>query len=186
MTNQTQQDQPFILTTQNWLEQVVIGLNLCPFAKREFIKNRIHYQVCHSDKSTTLLDTLEQALTQLANNSEIETTLIIHPHVLHHFENYNDFLDLAEQLLFDQGYEGIVQIASFHPDYQFANIQLDDPENYTNRSPYPLMHLLREASVEKAIATYSNPEQIPEHNIALMNKLGERKLQQLIKGCIEN
>jgi hypothetical protein len=184
VSNTTQHDHPFILSTQNWLEQVVIGLNLCPFAKREFIKNRIRYQVCHSDKVSTLLKSLEQALTQLANNPEIETTLIIHPHVLQHFEDYNDFLDLAEQLLFEHGHEGAIQIASFHPDYQFANTQQNDPENFTNRSPFPLIHLLREDRVEKAIATYPNPEKIPANNIALMKKLGSEKLQQLINGCL--
>ena len=184
MSNPTQHDCPFILSTQNWLEQIVIGLNLCPFAKREFIKSRIHYEVCHSDKVPDLLESLQQALTQLANNPKIETTLIIHPNILQHFEDYNEFLDLAEQLLFDLGHEGTIQIASFHPDYQFANTQQNDPENYTNRSPFPLIHLLREDSVEKAISTYPNPEQIPANNIALMNKLGSAKLHQLFKGCL--
>jgi len=182
----TAQDKPFILTTQSWLENIVIALNLCPFAKREVIKNRVHYIVCHSNETQSLLTTLEQAATQLANSTDIETTLVIHPHVLQHFEDYNAFLDPAEQRLTALGYEGILQIASFHPHYQFADTKPEDPENYTNRSPYPLIHLLKEDSVEKAIANYPDPTQIPKNNIALMNQLGEQKLQQLVQNCLVN
>lgn len=180
----TKKDEPYILSTQRWLENIVIELNLCPFAKREFIKNRIHYRVSQAKKLNELLTTLEHALTELANSTQIETTLIIHPYVLQHFQDYNDFLDLAQQQLLEQRYEGIIQIASFHPDYQFANTQQDDPENYTNRSPFPLLHLLKESSLEKVLSNYPNPEQIPLDNIALMNKLGTQKLQQLVKNCL--
>ena len=182
----TAQDKPFILATQRWLENIVIALNLCPFAKREVIKNRVHYIVCHSNETQSLLTTLEQAATQFANSTDIETTLVIHPHVLQHFEDYNAFLDPAEQRLTALGYEGILQIASFHPHYQFAGTNPEDPENYTNRSPYPLIHLLKEDSVEKAIANYPDPTQIPKNNIALMNQLGEQKLQQLVQNCLVN
>ena len=182
----TAQDKPFILATQRWLENIVIALNLCPFAKREVIKNRVHYIVCHSNETQSLLTTLEQAATQLANSTDIETTLVIHPHVLQHFEDYNAFLDPAEQRLTALGYEGTLQIASFHPHYQFAGTNPEDPENYTNRSPYPLIHLLKEDSVEKAIANYPDPTQIPKNNIALMNQLGEQKLQQLVQNCLVN
>ena len=182
----TAQDKPFILATQSWLENIVIALNLCPFAKREVIKNRVHYIVCHSNETQSLLTTLEQAATQLANSTDIETTLVIHPHVLQHFEDYNAFLDPAEQRLTALGYEGILQIASFHPHYQFADTKPEDPENCTNRSPYPLIHLLKEDSVEKAIANYPDPTQIPKNNIALMNQLGEQKLQQLVQNCLVN
>ena len=123
----TAQDKPFILATQSWLENIVIALNLCPFAKREVIKNRVHYIVCHSNETQALLTTLEQAATQLANSTDIETTLVIHPHVLQHFEDYNAFLDPAEQRLTALGYEGILQIASFHPHYQFADTKPEDP-----------------------------------------------------------
>jgi len=182
----TAQDKPFILATQRWLEKIVIALNLCPFAKREVIKNRVHYIVCHSNETQSLLTTLEQAATQLANSTDIETTLLIHPHVLQHFEDYNAFLDPAEQQLTALGYDGILQIASFHPHYQFAGTKPEDPENHTNRSPYPLIHLLKEDSVEKAIANYPDPTQIPKNNIALMNQLGEQKLQQLVQNCLVN
>lgn len=182
----TEQDKPFVLATQRWLEDIVIALNLCPFAKREVIKNRVQYLVCHSDKTKVLLTTLKQAAMQLANSTEIETTLIIHPHALQSFEDYNAFLDPAEQQLEALGYEGVLQIASFHPQYQFANTTPDDPENYTNRSPYPLIHLLKESSLDNAINNYPNTAQIPEHNIAMMNKLGQQRLQQLVQNCILN
>lgn len=182
----SESDQPFIIATQSWLEHVVIGLNLCPFAKRELIKDRIAFTVCHSQQTAGLLASLEQQLTRLASTSEIETTLIIHPHVLQNFADYNDFLDHAEQLLIDKGYAGIIQIASFHPDYQFANTKKEDLENYTNRSPFPLIHLLKESSIEIAIANYPDSDQIPQQNIALMNALGKKKLQQLFKPVVAN
>lgn len=180
-----EQDKLFILATQRWVESIVIALNLCPFAKREVIKNRVHYIVCHSNDTQSLLTQLEQAATEFVNNTDIETTLLIHPHVLQNFEDYNAFLDPAEQRLQALGYKGILQLASFHPHYQFAGTSPMDPENYTNRSPFPLLHLLKESSLEKAISAYPDTGQIPEDNIALMNQLGQRRLKQLVQNCIQ-
>ena len=117
----------------------------------------------------------------MGKHSKIETTLIIHPKVLEDFVEYNDFLDEIDSFLNREDYIGIYQVATFHPNYQFAGTQLDDAENYTNRSPFPLLHLLREKSVEKALASYPNPERIPERNISLMNKIGAKTLQDQLK-----
>lgn len=154
--------QAIITAVKRWLEQLIIGLNLCPFAQQEFVNNTIHFAVSNATTDEQLLLDLQKQLTVLNNNDAIETTLLIHPNVLTDFYDYNDFLDVADGLLIDMALDGIYQIASFHPDYQFAETQSDDAENYTNRSPYPLLHILREQSVERAIASYTKPELIAE------------------------
>ena len=179
-------DTPYLTAVKYWLEHTVIDFNLCPFAKREFINNRIRFSVSHATTTQQLLQSLQTELIYLEQNPDTATTLIIHPHVLQHFEDYNDFLDDVDALLMEQGYEGHYQIASFHPHYQFAGTQAEDAENYTNRSPFPLLHLLREQSLEKALASYPNPEQIPERNIALMNKMGTATLQQQLQACFKD
>ena len=170
---------------RNWLEKIVIDLNLCPFAKKELLKQRIRFVVTETDDQTQLLNDLLNELSFLQHHPETETTLLIHPHVLLDFYNYNDFLDSAEALLAEHHYIGIFQIASFHPNYQFANTQIDDSENYTNRSPYPLLHILRENSLEKAINAYGDTDDIPQRNIALMNEMGTQKIQALLKACLK-
>jgi len=179
-------DCPYIQAVKHWLEHTVIGLNLCPFAKRELIKNRIRFMVTYAKTTPQLMQMLHAELQHLDQNPTTETSLIIHPSVLTQFADYNDFLEDAESLLIEQGYEGQYQIASFHPHYQFAGTQAEDAENYTNRSPFPLLHLLRERSLEQAIASYPNPEQIPERNIALMNTMGTAKLQQQLQDCYKD
>lgn len=169
-------DNRYIASVRHWLETFVIELNLCPFAKREFDNNRVHFQLSNAGNEQDLIDDLQHELIRLNNDASIETTLLIHPHVLQDFYDYNDFLDLADALLVQLNLEGVYQIASFHPDYQFAETEIDDVENYTNRSPYPLLHLIREDSLAKAIAHYPNPEQIPERNIALLRKMGTDKV----------
>jgi hypothetical protein len=172
-------EQEVIQPVKKWLEQLVIGLNLCPFAKHELINNRIRFFASHADTVESLLYDLQHELERLNNDNSIETTLLIHPDVLTHFHDYNDFLDIADGLLIDMELDGIYQIASFHPDYQFADTESDDVENYTNRSPYPLLHLIREQSLEKAIASYPHPELIPVRNIQLMKEMGHAKLHAL-------
>ena len=172
-------DQNIINPVRKWLEQLVIGLNLCPFAKRELINNRIRFFVSTATTIEALLVDLQDELKLLNNDSNVETTLLIHPNVLTDFYDYNDFLDIADGLLIDMELEGTYQIASFHPDYQFAETEPNDAENYTNRSPYPLLHLIREQSLEMAVANYPNPELIPERNIHLMNEMGSAKLHSL-------
>ncbi|MFW5425889.1 MAG: DUF1415 domain-containing protein [Methylophagaceae bacterium] len=179
-------EQDIITPVKKWLEQLVIGLNLCPFAKQEFVNNRIRLYPSKATTVEMLLIDLQQELERLDSDSNIETTLLIHPHILTDFYDYNDFLDIADGLLIDMNLDGIYQIASFHPDYQFADTEPDYAENYTNRSPYPLLHLIREKSLEEAIANYPNPELIPERNIKLMKEMGHAKLQALFSSYFDD
>lgn len=168
---------------QRWVETMVVDLNLCPFARKEVTKQRIRYALTEAEDIGTLLQALQNELEQLNSHPDIETTLLIHPHVLTDFLDYNQFLDAADELLRQLGLEGVYQIASFHPDYQFAGTQPGDAENYSNRSPYPLLHLLRESSLERAIEEYPDTADIPERNIRLLEDMGPHKLQQLLAAC---
>jgi hypothetical protein len=163
-----------IAATQTWLEKAVIGLNLCPFAKAVHIKNQIRYVVSDATTPEALLEVLMAELELLAetNPAKVDTTLIIHPQVLGDFEDYNEFLDVADAALEDMQLDGILQVASFHPDYQFADTDRNDIENYTNRAPYPTLHLLREESVDRAVESFPEAEDIFEKNIETMRKLG--------------
>jgi len=167
--------------TQKWVESVVIELNLCPFAKRELINHRVRFYATEATLPEQLLGCLQGELERLEYDASIETTLLIHPDVLQDFAAYNQFLDLADALLIDLNLEGIFQIASFHPDYQFAGSEADDVENYTNRSPYPMLHLIREQSLARALENYPDAENIPKRNIELLNKLGLKKMQELLQ-----
>ena len=138
-----------IEATRRWLETVVVGLNLCPFANRELVNNRVRFTVTTANSEQQLLKALENELGRLTRDDSVETTLLIHPQVLADFLDYNEFLGVADRLLTEMKLEGIYQIASFHPRYQFAGTDQDDVENYTNRSPYQMLHLIREASLEK-------------------------------------
>ncbi|GJM13267.1 MAG: hypothetical protein DHS20C12_16700 [Pseudohongiella sp.] len=174
------QQNEIIEDVRHWLESFIIELNLCPFAKRELAKERIRFCVSSSESVEQLLASLLQELLLLDDEPEIETTLLIHPEVLQDFDDYNQFLDLADELLEMEGYSGVFQIASFHPDYRFAET-VDDVENYSNRSPFPLLHLLREASVEREVANYPDIDSIPRQNIRLLRNLGVAKLQALLQ-----
>lgn len=167
--------------TADWLEHFVIGLNLCPFAKKPFATDSVIYHVEKTTKTETLLETLLTELLILNNTpaSEISTTLIIHPYVLTDFLAYNDFLHVANDILQRVDLEGIIQIASFHPGYQFAGTQPDDITNYTNRSPFPMLHLLRESEVEQAVDNYPNTDKIPLENQQKLHSLGLAGWQQL-------
>lgn len=169
--------------TACWVERVVIALNLCPFAGREVDAGRVRYCVTSCNTERLLLQALEAEIHHLRTCRDIATSLLIHPQVLQDFDDYNQFLDLAEGLLDSCGAIGELQIASFHPDYRFAGTAADDAENYSNRSPYPMLHLLREADVEKAIAHHPEPDAIPEHNIAHLNRLGSAHLVRLLASC---
>jgi hypothetical protein len=175
-----------INATRQWVEDVVVGYNLCPFAKRELVKNRIRFTVTEAKNDDDLLQALHAELQRLGDEPEIETTLLIHPGVLQDFYAYNEFLDAADALLAYLELEGVYQIASFHPDYQFAETEPGAAENYTNRSPYPMLHLLREASLEAAIDSHPDVDGIPDRNIALMNELGAEKMRSILLGCLEN
>lgn len=175
--------EPYRRSVRHWVETLVVDLNLCPFAKRELVRNRIRFAVTEADDEAALLGQLQQELLLLQDDTEVETTLLIHPLALQGFAAYNDFLNLAEALLSQLGLEGQFQIASFHPDYQFAGTGPQDVENYTNRTPYPLLHLIREDSLERAIANYPDPDNIPQRNIELMESMGEAKLKALLQAC---
>lgn len=167
--------------TRDWLESVVIELNLCPFAQREFVNDRVRFAVTGADSELQLLQALESELQLLFGDAAIETTLLIHPQALEDFDAYNQFLDLADGLLAQMNLEGVFQIASFHPNYQFADTEADDAENFTNRSPYPTLHILREESLARAIAGTPDIDQVPVRNIKTMNALGAAKLKQLFR-----
>jgi len=163
-----------IADTVRWLERAVIGLNLCPFAKAVHVKKQIRYVVSNATTPEELLVELISEFELLAESSaeKIDTTLLIHPHALSDFLDYNDFLDVADEALEELDLAGELQVASMHPHYQFEGTQPDDMENFTNRSPYPTLHLLRESSVDKAVAAFPEADQIFEKNIETMKKLG--------------
>lgn len=166
---------------ERWLDQVFIGLNLCPFAAEPRRDRQIRIAVTAADDASDLLMELQQELRHLAQADAqvLETTLLVVPGMLLEFEDYNDFLALADRLVEQFGWEGEFQIASFHPHYCFADADPDDLENLTNRSPYPILHLLREASLEAALAHHPNPEHIPEKNMAQMRSLSLAQRRQL-------
>ena len=170
---------------KHWLNEVVIGLNLCPFAKYPVLENRVRYTVTDATTEEILLEALALELKLLEKNHTLETSLIILPGMLQDFYDYNQFLDYADALLEQMSLIGTIQIASFHPQYQFADTEPDDVENYTNRAPFPILHLLKESSVEKAVAHHPDCDQIPENNIKLLRKLGKEKMvAKLAAACL--
>ncbi len=173
--------QQFIAATQAWLSSFVIHYNICPFARREQERNSIRYQVVSSKSLEKCLEAVIAECVHLDSDPNTETTLLIFADAFADFADFLDLLAIADQLLIDQGYEGVYQLASFHPDYCFAQTAQDDPSNYTNRSPYPMLHLIREDSIEKALENYPDPDSIPERNIALTRELGLEKLQAILK-----
>ena len=174
-----------ISATRKWVEDVVVGYNLCPFAKRELVRNRVRFVVSEAETEDELLQALHSELQRLEDEPGIETSLLIHPGVLQDFGPYNEFLDAADGLLAYLDMEGVYQIASFHPDYRFAGTEPDAAENYTNRSPFPMLHLLREASLEAAIDSYPDVDGIPQRNIELMNELGSEKMRSILRSCLD-
>ncbi|OYV16593.1 MAG: hypothetical protein CG438_1575 [Methylococcaceae bacterium NSP1-1] len=179
-------DQQLIATTQTWLKSIIIEYSICPFAKRELERRSIRFSIDHDTEIESCLLNLMLECDRLDTDSSIETTLLIYDNAYTAFDDYLDFLELAETLLIEQGYEGVYQLASFHPDYCFEGSEPDDPANYTNRSPYPMLHLLRETSIEQAVATYPYPENIPQRNIELTRELGLAKMQALLAACYTN
>lgn len=170
-----------IAATQTWLTRAVIGLNLCPFAKSVHVKAQIRYAISEAMDAAAVADDLERELRFLAESDPqiIDTTVLILPSALQDFGEYNDFLERAERMLKRLRLRGILQIASFHPDYQFADTEPDDIENYTNRSPYPILHLLREESVARAVEAYPDPERIYLRNQETLRKLGKEGWKRL-------
>ncbi|MFZ9405455.1 MAG: DUF1415 domain-containing protein [Burkholderiaceae bacterium] len=178
-----------IAATQRWLEAVVIGLNLCPFAKAVQVKRQIRYSVTEVTDARALLDVLgdEMSLLVQADPGAIDTTLLIHPHALTDFVEYAAFLHQANRALRKAGFEGVLQIASFHPDYVFADGAPGDIENFSNRSPYPMLHLLREDSVARAVEAFPDAADIYERNIGTLRRLGHDGLRRLLtEACIDH
>ena len=173
---------------RHWVETVVVGWNLCPFARKELLQDRIRFVVTEACDEESLLHALLDELELLEQSPEVETTVLIHPEVLSDFYDYNQFLDYVDGLIAQYEYEGIFQVASFHPHYQFAGTEPEDAENYTNRSPYPILHILREESLARAIERYHDVEGIPERNIALLKSKSEQEIEQAFfpKGDVDS
>lgn len=176
-----------IARTRCWIERVVVELNLCPFARKPFMGGQVRYVVSEAERTSSLLEDLHKELEYLRHTdvAKVETTVLILPYVLNDFLDYNDFFDAVEVLIDEEGYQGEFQVASFHPDYQFGGTHVDDAENYTNRSPYPVLHLIREASIEQAVAHYPCPEDIPERNIRTMEKMGAERMREILGECMK-
>ena len=167
-------DEAVLAATRHWLEKAVIGLNLCPFAKAVYVKNQVRLVVSHARHADDLLEELDRELDLLVVTpaEEVDTTLLIHPTLFPDFLDFNDFTELAEGVVDEHGLEGVVQLASFHPRFQFEGTEPDDISNYSNRAPFAILHLLREESVARAVAAFPEAEAIFEQNIQTLEKLG--------------
>ncbi|WP_115529181.1 MULTISPECIES: DUF1415 domain-containing protein [Xanthomonas] len=174
-----------LTATRTWIERAVIGLNLCPFAKAVYVKEQVRLVLSDASTPEALLEQLAEELVLLRDTpaEQIDTTLIVHPDVLTDFLDYNDFLDNADAAVEALDLQGILQVASFHPDYQFAGAALDDVANFTNRSPFPTLHLLREDSVERAVAAYPDPDVIVERNIQTLERQGRAGWERVLNGA---
>ena len=171
-----------IQQTKNWVKDVVIGLNLCPFASQPFQNDSIEYLVNTENSTEHHLQQLAEYFSRLDESPAVETSLLIYPDAYQEFDDYLDFLYLANHILKDLHYTGIYQIASFHPGYRFEGSAEDDAGNFSNRSPYPMLHLIRENSLEKAVSSYPDIEQIPKNNIKKLREIGYETLLEKLKG----
>ncbi len=176
-----EQERTAIEDTQKWLLQAVVGLNLCPFAKSVVVKDMVRYRVCASADPDDVLVMLREELQHLADADpdKLDTTLLIAPNALPDFLDFNDFLADCDDVLMDLELDGVLQVADFHPQYQFGGTDVDDIENFTNRTPSPTLHLLREASIDKAVEAYPDASHIFERNMEVLNKLGHAGWQAL-------
>jgi uncharacterized protein len=181
MRKNVMQENQIIDAVSTWLRQVVIGLQLCPFAAKPMQENRVRYKVTDTNDDESLLDALKSECEFMTSVSaiEVETSLLIVANHLDDFWSYNQFLVWANQLIKREGYEGVFQLASFHPDYCFAGTDPEDAENLTNRSPYPILHIIREASLEKALEYFPDIDEVPEKNKQKMNALSSKQKQKL-------
>jgi len=169
--------------TMNWVQSVVVDLALCPFAAKSILENKLSERVVMSDDLETILAELMLEVEVLEKNTVLESSLLTLPHASARFESYLDLVDQANELLKISDFEGIYQLASFHPDYQFAGTEKNAPENYTNRSPYPILHIIRESALTEAIDNFPGVESVPDNNIKKMNEIGIEKLESLLKSC---
>lgn len=171
-----------LAATRHWLERAVIGLNLCPFAKAVYARQQVRFVLSDASTPEALLAQLGEEMLLLRETpaEQIDTTLLVHPYVLNDFLDYNDFLELADGLVDSLQLGGVMQVASFHPDYQFAGSAPDDMENFSNRAPYPTLHLLREDSVSRAVEVFPDPEAIIERNGETLRRLGHDGWRDLL------
>ena len=174
-----------VLNTQRWVHEFIIAHNICPFAKKEVDKGSIHYEVYDGRQMEDALCYLMDLCRKLDEDNEIEAAMFIMPNGFAAFDEYLDLLDVANELLAEQEYEGVYQLASFHPDYCFEGVDEADASHYTNRSPYPMLHIIREEGLEKVLERYPNPEAIPERNITYCQELGVDTLKGILKDCRE-
>ena len=172
--------------TKRWIKDVVVGCNFCPFASNAIKLQSVHYQVEESDDAETCLESLLTEMVRLDTEIKIETIFLIFPNAFQLFDDYLDIVTVAEKLLKREGYEGIYQLASFHPLYLFDGSKETDAANYTNRSIYPMLHLLRESSIDRVLEYYINPEKIPDNNIEFARKKGLVYMQMLRDTCMQD
>jgi uncharacterized protein len=178
--------QQVIEQTKNWINKVVVGCNFCPFASKVMKQQTVYYRVEESDASEVCLEVLLDEILRLDYEQHIETSFLILPNAVKQFEDYLTLVDVAEKLIRQKGYEGIYQLASFHPLYRFAGTDDNDAANFTNRSLYPMLHLLREESIEKALQNYKEPETIPEQNIHFAREKGLVYMKMLRDACFSS
>lgn len=183
MNVRTQTNELVVEHTRRWIESVILDCDFCPFAGREFARNSIHYNVIRGGELERCLESVIEECVLLDAETEIETSLLLFPDACADFDDFLDFAGIADALLIDQGYEGIYQLASFHPDYCFADQDVNDPANYTNRSPYPTLHLLRESSLERVLGDHPDPDLIPQRNIDFARRQGLDKMRALLDAC---
>jgi len=179
-------DSKIINITRNWVEQVIVKYNICPFARREVERGSIHYFQVQDQALDRVLQALLDECHLLDSHPQIETTLFIIPIGFEGFYDFLDLVDMANDLLELEGYEGVYQLANFHPDYCFADEKQNAPSNYTNRSPYPTLHIIRESSMELALAAHPDADAIPHRNIEFANKKGNAFFAHLLAACIIN
>ena len=172
-----------VSSVSTWLDEAVIGLQLCPFAKVPRQRKQIHFVVSNAQTDEDLLTALAGECLHLVDHTSIETSLLVIPGYLQQFDDFNEFLSLADDLLTQMNWFGIFQIASFHPHYQFANTRYDDRENWTNRAPYPILHILRESSLSRVIDTYPGIDEIPSRNIDRLNRLDSEAIDAIFSGA---
>ena len=172
-----------IAATRCWVEKVVVGMNLCPFARPVVETGRIRFVVSDADDFEPALTDFAEELARLDTDETTETSLFILPGGFADFDHYLDLLAMANALLVDLGYEGVYQLASFHPEYQFESSEPDDPANCTNRSPYPMFHLIREESLARALADFPNPEKIPGRNVEATRAKGLEAMRKMLADC---
>mgnify|MGYP001033396504 CR=1 FL=1 len=179
-------DAEIIKHCQQWVSEVIVGLNFCPFAKSVVVNDSVRYKLVNDRDMAACLMALNDEMNRLIADETVETTLMVFPVGFESFEGYLDLLDIANELLIDEGHEGTFQLASFHPDYCFDGQPYDDAANYTNRSPYPILHIIREESLEKALAGVLNPEDIPNRNIEFARNKGLDEMKSLLDFCVKD